>query len=69
MSSNVTAINFDKETRNLQIEFHGGGKPGRVYNYPDSDPTLYRSLKNSKSLGKAVWNKIRRPGKNFIKVS
>ncbi len=69
MSSNVTSVNFDKNTSNLRIEFHGGGKPGRIYDYPNSDSKLYRSIKNSKSLGKAVWNKLRKTGKNFIKVT
>ncbi len=69
MSSNVTSITFDKETSNLRVEFHGGGRPGRVYDYPESDSKLYRSLKSAKSKGKAVWNKLRRPGKNFQKAS
>lgn len=62
VSSNVSGI--AKDGKSLIVRFHGGA----TYEYPTSG-SLYASMLNSGSKGKFVWNKLRRAGVPYKRIS
>lgn len=57
VSSDVAAIRYDAERRELWVEF----KDGSIYFYPQVMPSLAMEMYNCSSMGKFIW-KIRGMG-------
>ncbi len=54
-SSNIASVEYDKETRILEIEFHHGA----VYQYFDVPNDVYEGLMNSPAMGSYFMNEIK----------
>lgn len=54
-SSNIASVEYDKETRILEIEFHHGA----VYQYFDVPNNVYEGLMNSPAMGSYFMNEIK----------
>jgi len=54
-SSNLAAVGYDAEARELTIEFVSG----ETYVYEDIDPALYEGLMSAGSLGSFFYANIR----------
>ena len=50
ISSNITGIGYDKESKLLKVMFRGGSK----YLYENVEENLYNIIINSESIGKAL---------------
>ena len=69
-SSNVTSIRYDKRSLNLYVSFATRTYSGsRLYKYPAIDWQLAEGLFLAPSLGKYVWDRLRRPGIGFQDLS
>lgn len=55
VSSNLSAIAYNKKTNHLEIEFKGGS----VYRYANVPYRTYKGLANAGSKGKYFWRNIR----------
>ena len=52
-SSNIKAIGWEPETKELEVEFlpHKDGEPGRCYRYQNVEYEQYRDFLNAESVG------------------
>jgi hypothetical protein len=67
-STSLRSVGYDPRTHTLEVEFHSGG----IYRYLDVPPDMYRTLRQSDSLGRVFarqirnayecWKLVRRPG-------
>jgi hypothetical protein len=51
-SSNVHAIGYDPETKDLEIHFHKSGVPTGKYTHHDVPPEEHAALMDAESYGK-----------------
>lgn len=63
-SSNINQIRYDKDTKDLYVEFHSGG----VYKYLDVPYEVFQVISNSESIGKAFHSLIKKGGYEFEKI-
>ncbi len=60
-SSNVKAIQYDREGHQLTVEYHDGS----FYQYQDISPSEAKSMAEAGSKGKWVWDNLRVRGTVF----
>ena len=54
-SSNISAIGYDKDAKDLHVVFYNGAK----YIYSDVEPNMWKNFKRASSKGKFMWKNIR----------
>ena len=68
-STNVTGIRYDRTTLNLYVAFTSRNFEGaRLYKYPSIDWPVAEALFLAPSLGKYVWDRLRRAGVGYQKL-
>lgn len=63
-SSNIAAVGYDEEEKELQIEFNNG----KIYAYKDVPIELFNGLVVAKSVGKYFHANIRNGGFEYAEV-
>lgn len=64
-SSNIDGFSYDPKTKELVVGFKGGAR----YKYSDVPHGVARSLKRSKSPGKALNRRVKKPGFAYQKIA